>query len=140
LLHPALVALAILAAIALLALLLAVRWLLAARDLPRIWRRLLFLGDRLQVRRRAGDTPQEYADRLALSLPELDPELRSLGTLYTRASFRRGGVTTDELAEARRNWGRVRGRYAGLEALRNGRVVSAEGAEASENRAPSRHR
>src|ERR1700693_2360022 len=44
--------------------LLAARWLLAVKDVPRIWRRLLFLGDRLKVPRHRGDTPQEFAGRL----------------------------------------------------------------------------
>lgn len=146
LLRPLLIALGVLVVLALLALLLAVRWLLAARDLPRIWKRLLFLGDRLQVRRRAGDTPQEYGDRLAASVPGLDTELQRLAALYTRASFRRGGLTTDELADARRRWARVRAEYAGLVAhawrmaLRNGSAVSEGEAEASENREPSRRR
>jgi transglutaminase-like putative cysteine protease len=125
--------------------LLALRWLLAARDLPRIWRRLLFLGDRLKVPRHTGDTPEEFGGRLAASLPPLDEEVRRLATLYTRASFREGGLTADELAVARHAWSRVRGSYAALvakawrDALRRGRVVREEGA-ASESRAPSRRR
>jgi Transglutaminase-like superfamily/Domain of unknown function (DUF4129) len=144
--RPLITAGAVLLLVAVILLLLALRWLFSARDLPRIWRRLLFLGDRLQVGRRAGDTPTEFGGRLASSLPELDGEVRRLAALYTRASFRRGGLSADELAEARRVWARVRASYAGLvarawrEAARNGRAVSAEEAEASRNRAPSRHR
>jgi transglutaminase-like putative cysteine protease len=144
--RPLVTAGAVLLLVAVILLLLALRWLFSARDLPRIWRRLLFLGDRLQVGRRAGDTPTEFGGRLASSLPELDGEVRRLAALYTRASFRRGGLSADELAEARRVWARVRASYAGLvarawrEAVRNGRAVSAEEAEASKNRAPSRHR
>ena len=129
-----------------LAMLFAMRWLLGANDLPRIWRRLLFLGNRLKVRRRAGDTPQEFGGRLAGVVPDHDAELRRLAELYTRASFRRGGLRPDELAEARRAWLRVRRSYAGLvlsawrDALRNGRVVSAEEAATSRNREPSRRR
>jgi hypothetical protein len=125
--------------------LLALRWLLAARDLPRIWRRLLFLGDRLRVPRHSGDTPKEFGGRLAASLPPLDEEVRRLATLYTRASFREGGLSADELADARRAWRRIRGSYPGLvakawrDALRKGRVVREEGA-VSGNRAPSRRR
>ncbi len=125
--------------------LLALRWLLAARDLPRIWRRLLFLGDRLKVPRQPGDTPEEFGGRLAASLPPLDEEVRRLATLYTRASFRQGGLTADELAAARGAWCHIRGRYPALvakawrDALRQGRVIREEAA-ASGSRAPSRRR
>jgi hypothetical protein len=130
----------------LLALLLGIRWLMAVKDMPRIWRRLQFLADRLKVKRRAGDTPEEFGGKLADSIPELDTEVRRLATLYTRASFRRGGLSTAELAEARRAWSRVRGSYAGLvakawrDALREGRVVSAKVDATSRNREPSRRR
>jgi len=126
--------------------LLVARWLLAVRDVPRIWRRLLFLGDRLKVPRHRGDTPQEFGSRLATVVPPLDEEVRRLANLYTRASFRREGLSADELAEARRAWHRIRGSYAGLvvgawrDALRRGRVLSAEEGAASENREPSRRR
>src|SRR5207244_5566731 len=86
--------------------LLALRWLLAARDVPRIWRRLLFLGDRLKVPRRPGDTAEEFGGRLATSLPPLDDEVRQLARLYTRASFREGGLRADELVAAREAWRR----------------------------------
>jgi transglutaminase-like putative cysteine protease len=127
------------------AILLAFRWLRVARDVPRIWRRLLFLGDRLKIPRHKGDTPEEFGGRLAASLPALDEEVRRLATLYTRASFRQGGLTVDELAEARNAWSRVRGSYPQLvakawrDALGQGRVLRAEDA-ASESRAPSRRR
>jgi Domain of unknown function (DUF4129)/Transglutaminase-like superfamily len=126
--------------------LLVARWLLAVRDVPRIWRRLLFLGDRLKVPRHRGDTPQEFGSRLATVVPPLDEEVRRLANLYTRASFRREGLSADELAEARQAWHRIRGSYAGLvvgawrDALRRGRVLSAEEGAASENREPSRRR
>ena len=125
--------------------LLALRWLLAARDLPRIWRRLRFLGDRLKVPRHTGDTPEEFGGRLADSLAPLDEEVRRLAMLYTRASFRQGGLNPDELAAARRAWSHIRGRYPALvakawrDALRQGRVVREEGA-ASGSRARSRRR
>ena len=125
--------------------LLALRWLLAARDLPRIWRRLLFLGDRLKVPRHLGDTPEEFGGRLAASLPPLDEEVRRLATLYTRASFRQGGLNADELAAARNAWSRIRGSYPALvakawrDALRQGRVIREEGA-ASGSRARSQRR
>jgi transglutaminase-like putative cysteine protease len=127
------------------ALLVALRWLLSARDVPRIWRRLLFLGDRLRIPRHLGDTPEEFGGRLAASLPPLDDEVRRLATLYTRASFRRGGLRADELAEARQAWSRIRGSYPGLvakawrDALRQGRVLKEEDAT-SGSRAPSRRR
>ncbi|MEA2635533.1 MAG: hypothetical protein QOH92_2300 [Chloroflexota bacterium] len=126
--------------------LLLARWLLAVRDVPRIWRRLLFLGDRLKVPRHQGDTPQEFGGRLATVVPPLDEEVRRLANLYTRASFRREGLSADELADARRAWQRIRGSYAGLvvgawrDAWRRGRVVSAEEGAASENPEPSRRR
>jgi hypothetical protein len=126
--------------------LLTARWLLAVKDVPRIWRRLLFLGDRLNVPRHRGDTPQEFGGRLATFVPPLDEEVRRLANLYTRASFRREGLSADELADARRAWQRIRGSYAGLvvgawrDALRRGRVVSAEEGAASESREPSRRR
>ncbi len=146
LVRPLLIALAVLLLLGLMAVGYALRWLFGVKDVPRIWGRLLFLGDRLRVTRQAGDTPQEFSARLAASLPDLDPELRRLALLYTRDRFRRGGLTHDELAQARQAWAQVRRRYAGLvagawrDALRNGRVVSAEEAEASENPAPSRRR
>ena len=127
------------------ALLVALRWLLSARDVPRIWRRLLFLGDRLRISRHPGDTPEEFGDRLAASLQPLDDAVRRLATLYTRASFRRGGLRADELAEARHAWSRIRGSYPGLvakawrDALRQGRVLKEEDAT-SGSRAPSRRR
>src|SRR5437899_1016089 len=127
-------------------LLLAARWLLAVKDIPRIWRRLLFLGDRLKVPRHQGDTPQEFGGRLATFVPPLDEEVRRLANLYTRASFRREGLSADELADARRAWHRIRGSYPGLvvsawrDALRHGRVVREEEGAASENPEPSRRR
>jgi len=127
------------------ALLLAFRWLRVARDVPRIWRRLLFLGDRLKIPRHVGDTPEEFGGRLADSLPPLDEEVRRLATLYTRASFRQGGLSVAELAEARDAWSRVRSSYPRLvakawrDALGQGRVFRAEDA-ASGSRAPSRRR
>ncbi|HEY9288179.1 MAG TPA: transglutaminase domain-containing protein [Candidatus Dormibacteraeota bacterium] len=137
--RPLLIAAGVLLLLLLLGLLIAIRWLFGARDLPRIWNRLLFLADRLKVPRRSGDTPVEFGGRLSGSMPELEAEVRRLSTLYTRASFRRGGLSPDELAEARQAWLRVRSRYAGLvarawrDALRQGRVVSAAAAESSEN-------
>ena len=144
--RPMLTVLAGLLLLALLALLLAVRWLMSARDLPRIWRRLLFLADRLKVRRYPGDTPLEFGGRMAESVPLHDEDLRQLATLFTRANFRRGGLRRGERAEARRAWGRVRGSYAGLlakawrEAARNGRAVSLMEDSGLESREPSRRR
>lgn len=143
--RPVLVGVVALLLLLAIALLLALRWLLAARDVPRIWRRLLFLGNRLKVPRHAGDTPEEFATRLAASVPPLDEEVRRLAELYTRANFRRGGLTADELAAARVAWTRIRGSYPGLvakawrDALRQGRVARAEDAT-SESHAPSRRR
>ncbi len=133
-LRPALIAGGVLLLLLAIALLLALRWLLAARDVPRIWRRLLFLGDRLKVPRRPGDTAEEFGGRLAASLPPLDDEVRRLATLYTRASFRQGGLRADELAAAREAWSRIRGSYPRLvagawrDALRRGRVLREEAA------------
>ena len=144
--RPVLIAAGILLLLALLAALLALRWLVAVRDVPRIWRRLLFLGDRLKVPRRPGDTPEEFGGRLAGSVPPFDADVRQLARLYTRASFRRGGLTPAEVAEARRAWTRIRGSYPALvarawrDALRQGRVVTAAEDAASKNREPSRRR
>ena len=127
------------------AILMALRWLVAAHDVPRIWRRLLFLGDRLKIPRHPGDTPEEFGGRLAASLPPLDDEVRRLARLYTRASFRQGGLRPEELAAAREAWSRIRGSYPRLvakawrDALRRGRVLREEGA-ASESREPSQRR
>ena len=143
-LRPALIVVVGLLLLLAIALLLALRWLLAARDLPRIWRRLLFLGDRLKVPRRPGDTPEEFGGRLAASLPPLDDEVRRLATLYTRASFREGGLRTDELAAAREAWSRIRGSYPGLvakawrDALRRGRVLREEAAASGSHERPPR--
>jgi transglutaminase-like putative cysteine protease len=144
--RPALVVAGGLLLLAVLGLLLGLRWLLAVRDVPRIWRRLLFLGDRLRVPRHTGDTPQEFGGRLAESVPVLEADVRRLSALYTRASFRRGGLTSAELADARQAWSRIRRSYPGLvarawrDALRQGRVVSAEEVAASESHEPSRPR
>ena len=76
---------------------------------------------------------------------ERDDEVRQLATLYTRASFREGGLRADELAAARDAWSRIRSSYPGLvakawrDALRRGRVLRAEGA-ASESHEPSPRR
>src|SRR5207245_11343326 len=83
----------------LIGILLAARWLLAVKDVPRIWRRLLFLGDRLNGPRHRGDTPQEFGGWLATFVPPLDEEVRRLANLYTRASFRREGPSPDELPD-----------------------------------------
>jgi transglutaminase-like putative cysteine protease len=144
-LRPALIVAGGLLLLLAIAILLALRWLLAARDVPRIWRRLLFLGDRLKIPRHPGDTPEEFGGRLAASLPPLDDEVRRLATLYTRASFRQGGLRPEELASARDAWRRIRGGYPGLvakawrDALRRGRVLREEGA-ASESHEPSPRR
>jgi transglutaminase-like putative cysteine protease len=144
-LRPALIVAGSLLLLLVIAILLALRWLLAARDVPRIWRRLLFLGDRLKIARHPGDTPEEFGGRLAASLPPLDHEVRRLATLYTRATFRQGGLRAEELAAAREAWSRIRGSYPGLvakawrDALRRGRVLREEGA-ASESHEPSPRR
>ena len=144
-LRPALIVVVGLLLLLAIALLLALRWLLAARDLPRIWRRLLFLGNRLKVPRRPGDTPEEFGGRLAASLPPLDDEVRRLATLYTRASFREGGLRTEELAAAREAWSRIRASYPRLvakawrDALHRGRVLREEAAASeSHERSPRR--
>jgi hypothetical protein len=144
-LRPALIVVGGLLLLLAIATLLALRWLLAARDVPRIWRRLLFLGDRLKVPRRPGDTPEEFGGRLAASLPPLDDDVRRLATLYTRASFRQGGLRADELAAAREAWSRIRGSYPRLvarawrDALRRGRVLKEEAAASGSHERSSRH-
>ena len=144
--EPLLIVAGALLLLMLLGLALATRWLMAVRDMPRIWRRLQFLGDRLHVPRQQGDTPQEFAGRLAGSVPPLENEVRSLATLYTRASFRRGGLDASETQQARASWARVRQNYAGLvarawrDALLNGKVVSEAGAAPSGSRGRRRRR
>ena len=138
--EPLLIAGAILLLLLVLGLAAAVRWLFMVRDLPRIWRRLHFLADRLNVPRHRGDTPEEFGIRLAGSVPQLDRELRSLARLYTRGSFKRGGLDAAETAEARESWARVRLNYAGLvarawrDALLSGQVMKASGGERSGSR------
>ena len=102
------------------------RWLMAPADIPKVWRRLLFLSDRLGVARQPGDTPSELGARLSSAVPDLEPDLRALASLYTRARFRRGGLSGLERVEVRRSWLRVRRRYAGLVLgrLRPGRTPS----------------
>jgi hypothetical protein len=118
----------------------AVRWLFMVSDMPRIWRRLQFLADRLRVPRHQGDTPEEFGRRLAGSVPDLDRELRSLARLYTRGTFRRGGLDPAEAAQALKSWSRVRQNYPGLvarawrDALLRGQVVRAAGGERSRSR------
>ncbi|MDQ6882762.1 MAG: transglutaminase domain-containing protein [Candidatus Dormibacteraeota bacterium] len=124
----------------------AIRWLMGVRDMPRIWRRLQFLADRLHVPRNDGDTAEEFAARLAGSVPPLERDVRSLGRLYTRASFRRGGLDAAEAQQAREAWVRIRQQYAGLvarawrDALFSGQVVRAGEDEASGNRGRRRRR
>ena len=144
--RPVLAGAGVLLLLLLVALLLGLRWLLAVRDVPHIWRRLLFLGTRLKVPRHPGDTPEEFAGRLAASVPPLDSEVRRLAKLYTRATFRRGGLDADELAEVHDAWATIRGSYVPLlakawrDALRRGQVVSVEEDAATRNREPSRRR
>ncbi|HYM49051.1 MAG TPA: transglutaminaseTgpA domain-containing protein [Candidatus Limnocylindrales bacterium] len=91
-----------------------VRWLLTPADVPQIWRRLLFLSDRLRVPRQPGDTPAELGARLSEAVPEIQPDVTTLATLYTRARYRRGGLSGLERIEARRSWLRLRKRYPAL--------------------------
>jgi transglutaminase-like putative cysteine protease len=119
--------------------LLVLRWVMSPSDLPRIWRRLLFLSDRLRIPRQPGDTPNEFGARLATTIPELDPDVRTLATLYTRSRFRRGGLHGVERIEARRSWLRVRGQYARL-LLRSIRGPRREGSFKPAEAGPSRNR
>ncbi len=96
------------------AVLLMFRWLMSARDPRRIWRRLQFLADWMHVPRSPGDTPKEFGARLAVAVPPLDREVRALAELYTRANFRRGGLTRSEVGELQRSWHPVRRSYPGL--------------------------
>ena len=144
--QPLLILATLLLLLALLGLAAATRWLMGARDMSRIWGRMQFLGARLRVPRRDGDTAQEFGRRLARSVPPLEDDVQSLARLYTRASFRRGGLDPAELEQARDAWGRVRSRYPGLvarawrDALLKGEVVSAAEAGGSESRGRRRRR
>jgi hypothetical protein len=97
-----------------LALLAAWRWLAGAKDSPRIWRRLVFLADRLHLPRRPGDTPNELGARLASSLPQLGSELQVIARLHTRSRYRRGGLGWADQAELKSTWGRLRKSYPGV--------------------------
>lgn len=129
----------------LVAALLMFRWLMSARDPRRIWRRLQFLADRLRVPRRPGDTPKEFGARLADAVPSLDDELRGVAELFTRANFRRGGLTRAESGELQRSWHVVRRSYPGLvvRAFRErggGRPVRREAAAGLKSREPAPRR
>jgi transglutaminase-like putative cysteine protease len=128
----------------LLALLAMWRWLAGANDAPRIWRRLLFLSDRLHVPRRPGDTPNELGARLASTLPELGSELRVIARLHTRSRYRRGGLGAADQVELKRSWSRVRRDYPSVLArairanLRNGAVRKEEASRSGSRGQPGR--
>ena len=121
------------------------RWLYGARDLPKMWGRLRFLGDRLEVPRSPGDTPNEYGSRLAAAAPEIQREVRTLARLYTRARFRRGGLEPPAVGAVHGAWRRIRRRYPALvagawrERVRGSRVSGA-GAAGSGSREPRSRR
>jgi len=91
--------------------LLALRFYLSVADVGRIWRRLLLLGRRYRVGARPADTPLEFGERLARAAPSAGAPIRTLAGLYTRACFRRGGLSTADASEAATAWGEVRRRY-----------------------------
>lgn len=127
------------------AILLVFRWLMSARDPRRIWGRLQFLADRLHVPRSPGDTPKEFGARLAEAVPPLDQEVLAVAELYTRANFRRGGLTRSEASELQRSWHLVRRSYPGLvvRAFRErgrGRPLRRGAASTSRSHAPAPRR
>jgi len=123
-----------------LAALLGLRWLVWVKDAPRIWRRLRFLGDRLRVPRRPGDTPNEYGARLAHAVPEVREEVAALARLYTRFRFRHGGLDPDDTQRVRGAWRRVRQRYPALLARAWRAGLRPEAGRGSGSRAPGSRR
>jgi hypothetical protein len=118
------------------------RWLLGVRDLPRIWRRVIFVGDRLGIARHPGDTPAEYAMRFGRAVPEIDADVIQLARLYTRSRFRRGGLSRNEQMAAQESWHKVRRRFPGLlrRSLRRAPGISEEEAAMTESRRPAGRR
>jgi transglutaminase-like putative cysteine protease len=118
------------------------QWLLGVHDLPRIWRRLLFVGDQLGIARHQGDTPAEYGMRFGRNVPELESEVNQLARLYTRSRFRRGGLSRAEQMAAQESWHKLRRRFPGLlrRSLRRTTGISEEEAATTENRRPAGRR
>ena len=118
------------------------RWLLGVRDLPRIWRRVIFVGDRLGIARHPGDTPAEYAMRFGRAVPDIDADVIQLARLYTRSRFRRGGLSRNEQVAAQESWHKVRRRFPGLlrRSLRRAPDISEEEAAMTESRRPAGRR
>ena len=77
-------------------------------DVRPAWRRLGWVAARLGVRKRASDTPMEFAHRLAGALPALAGEIDELGRAYSRGCYREGGLGPEELSRADTAWRRLR--------------------------------
>lgn len=91
--------------------LLALRFYLAVSDPARIWRRLLVLGQRYRIPRRAGDTPLEFGQRLATAVPSIRAPVLQLAWVYTLSCFRQGGLTSEDEGTLGAAWNTVRRRY-----------------------------
>jgi transglutaminase-like putative cysteine protease len=63
-----------------------------AEDVGLAWRRLGWLGRRLGVRRKDSDTPLEFSSRLAARLPELEPQIMTIGRAYSRELYGTGSA------------------------------------------------
>ncbi|HEY8739467.1 MAG TPA: transglutaminase domain-containing protein [Candidatus Dormibacteraeota bacterium] len=77
-------------------------------DLGLAWTRLGWLGRRIGVRRRRSDTPLEFASRLAQRLPDLGPEIMTLGRARSRALY--GAAPGPHESGAQEAWQAVRAR------------------------------
>jgi hypothetical protein len=77
-------------------------------DIRPAWRRLGWVAARLGVRKRASDTPMEFAQRLARALPALAGEIDELGRAYSRGCYREGGLGAKDLGRADTAWRRLR--------------------------------
>ncbi len=93
---------------------LALQLYLRVGDARRIWRRLMVLGARYRVPARPSDTPLEFGERLAVAVPTVGISVRSLAALYTRACFRKDGLSAPESQELQTAWNQVRRRYLSL--------------------------
>jgi transglutaminase-like putative cysteine protease len=78
------------------------------RNLEVAWRRLGWLAVRLGRPRRPTDTPIEFAQRLAASLPGVAGEISELGGAYSQWCYRPDGVKGADRHRADDAWRKVR--------------------------------
>jgi transglutaminase-like putative cysteine protease len=84
-----------------------------AEDVGLAWRRLGWLGRRLGVRRNGSDTPLEFSSRLAARLPDLEPQIMTIGRAYSRELYGPGSAQPAD-AGPREAWPAVRRRMVRL--------------------------